>query len=81
MDKQLFDSSAPKDVTRVRINSDLLRQAGALNIDLDQALERRLTELLMEEKRRQWREESRAAIDLYYHRTLDGVFSDGLRRF
>lgn len=81
MDRQLFDHSAPKNVTKVRINSDLLRQADALNIDLDHALEKRLAELLLDEKRRQWRDESRAAIDLYYHRTLGGVFSDGLRGF
>ena len=81
MDRQLFDLSAPKNVTKVSINSDLLRQADALNINLAQALEMRLAELLMEEKRRQWREESRAAIDFYYNRTQGGVFSDGLRRF
>ncbi len=81
MDLQLFDHSAPKNVTKVSINSDLLRQAGAFNIDLDQALEKRLAELLLEEKRRQWRDESRAAIDYYYRRTVNGVFSDGLRRF
>jgi post-segregation antitoxin (ccd killing protein) len=81
MDRQLFDLSAPKDVTTVSINSDLLRQVDALNINLAQTLEKRLAELLMDEKRRHWREESRAAIDVYYRRTLNGVFSDGLRRF
>ena len=81
MHRRLFDLSAPKNVTSVSINSDLLRQADALNINLAQTLEKRLAELLLEEKRRQWREESRAAIDVYYHRTLSGVFSDGLRTF
>lgn len=77
-----FDPTAPKKSTNLSINSDLLRQAKERHINLSQALELRLAELLREEKRRKWREENREAIDEYNRRVeTKGVFSDGLRRF
>ena len=77
-----FDTSAPMKSTNLSINSDLLRQAKECNINLSQALEIRLAELLKEEKRRRWQEENREAIEDYNRRIeASGVFSDGLRRF
>lgn len=77
-----FDPSAPKKSTNLSINSDLLRQAKERHINLSQALELRLAELLREEKRRKWQEENREAIEDYNHRIeAVGIFSDGLRRF
>jgi antitoxin CcdA len=68
--------------TSLSINSDLLRLARARRIDLSQALELRLAELLREEKRRNWQEENREAIEDYNNRVeAVGTFSDGLRRF
>ena len=46
------------------------------------ALEQLLVEMLLEEKRREWRGENREAIEAYNRRIeADGMFSDGLRMF
>lgn len=77
-----FDTHAPKKPANVSINSDLLQQAKEHHINLSQALELRLAELLREEKRRQWQEENRDAVEEYNRRIeAHGVFSDGLRQF
>jgi len=77
-----FDASAPKKNTNLSINSDLLQQAKEHHINLSQALELRLAEMLRDEKRRDWQEENREAIEEYNRRIeARGVFSDGLRQF
>ncbi len=82
MPLHVFDASAPKKPTNLSINSDLLQQAKEHHINLSQALEIRLTEILRDEKRRNWLEENCEAMEEYNRRIeTDGVFSDGLRRF
>jgi antitoxin CcdA len=82
MQANIFDPSAPKKSTNLSINSDLLRQAKERRINLSQALELRLAELLREEKCRSWQEENHQAIEDYNSRVeAGGSFSDGLRRF
>ncbi len=82
MQEALYDTNAPKKSTNLSINSDLLRQAKNYHINLSKALEQRLVEMVLEEKRREWKEENRDAIAAYNRRIeADGVFSDGLRRF
>ncbi|OGQ95139.1 MAG: acetoacetyl-CoA synthase [Deltaproteobacteria bacterium RIFOXYD12_FULL_57_12] len=82
MQTALFNSDAPKKSTNLSINSDLLQMAKASRINLSQALEQRLAELLREEQRRKWLEENHDAIDAYNSRIeSDDVFSNGLRRF
>lgn len=72
----------PKKSTNLSINSELLRQARELKINLSQLLESSLIELLREEKGASWREDNREAIEEYNRRVAaGGVFSDGLRRF
>jgi antitoxin CcdA len=79
---ELFDQNAPKKSTNLSINSDLLRQAKELRINISQALEIRLAELLREENSLRWNEENREAIEDYNSRIeAHGAFSDGLRRF
>ena len=79
---ELFDHNAPKKSTNLSINSDLLRQAKELRINISQALEIRLVELLREENSLRWKEENREAIEDYNSRIeAHGTFSDGLRRF
>jgi antitoxin CcdA len=82
VEESVYDLGAPRKPTNVSINSDLLRQAKALDINLSQALERTLVQLVREARRAQWLEENREAIDEYNAR-IDraGAFSDGLRRF
>ena len=82
MQINFFDPNAPKKSTNLSINSDLLRQAKEHRINMSQALELRLAELLREEKIRCWKEENREAIEDYNRRIeAHGAFSDGLRRF
>ena len=82
MQESFYNTHAPKKSTNLSINSDLLRKARDHHINLSKALEQRLVEILLEEKRRQWREENRDAIEAYNRRIeAGGVFSDGLRRF
>lgn len=82
MQTSFFDQRAPKKSANVSINSDLLRQAKERHINLSQALELRLAELLREEQCRTWQEENREAIDEYNRRIeTRGTFSDGVRRF
>jgi antitoxin CcdA len=78
----LFDRSASKKATNVSINRDLLRQARELEINLSQALEERLAEIVSERRRQQWLAENQEAIEAYNRRIADkGPFSDRLRRF
>jgi antitoxin CcdA len=82
MQTTFFDPTAPKKSTNLSINSDLLRQAKERHINLSQALELHLAELLREENRQMWQEENREAIEDYNRRIeAIGVFSDGLRHF
>jgi antitoxin CcdA len=82
MQASFYDTNAPKKSTNLSVNSDLLRKARDHHINLSKALEQRLVEILLEEKRREWQEENRDAIEAYNRRIeADGVFSDGLRRF
>lgn len=82
MENALFDATAPKKSTNLSINSDLLRLARERHINLSQALESRLEEMLRQEARRSWQEENREAIEEYNRRVQsDGTFSDGLRHF
>lgn len=82
MEPHIFNPTAPKKSTNLSINSDLLRQAKECHINLSQALEVRLAELVREEKCRRWQEENKDAIEEYNRRIqTDGAFSDGLRSF
>ena len=79
---RIFDLEARKKPTNLSINSDLLRQARALKINLSKTLEERLSQLILEQKKRDWKKENREAIEAYNRRVeKNGVFSDGLRRF
>ena len=79
---QLYDPNARKKPTNLSLNSDLLQQARDLRINLSQTLERCLAQMLLDEKRRVWREENRKAIDAYNCRIKEkGVFSNKLRGF
>jgi antitoxin CcdA len=80
--ESLFDRSAPKKATNLSVNRDLLRQARELGVNLSQALEQRLAEIVAEERRQQWLAENKEAIEAYNRRiAAKGAFSDGLRRF
>lgn len=78
----IYDSYAPKRATNLSVNSDLLRRAKALEINLSATLEQALADAVAKRQREQWLAENREAIEAY-NRYVDehGVFSDGLRSF
>lgn len=77
-----YDPKAPKKACNVSINQDLLREARALGINLSQAMEGRLAELVREAKAQAWREENKEAIESHNrHVEKHGLWSDGLRMF
>jgi antitoxin CcdA len=78
----LYDQNAPKKPTNLSINSDLLKKARDLEINLSAALEQALTNQLKAKQAQQWLEQNRNAITAY-NKSVDenGVFGDGLRNF
>jgi antitoxin CcdA len=78
----LYDETAAKQATNVSINSDLLRQARELKINVSRAAEERLAELVRAEKERRLREELEESIAAY-NAFVDeyGLFSDRRRLF
>lgn len=82
MNNIIFNPAAPKKSANLSINADLLQQAKQLNINLSQALELQLAEIVRQEKRRLWLAENQGALEEYNRRIEKrGIFSDGLRRF
>lgn len=71
-----------KKPVNLSVDEDLLQQAKSLHINLSRKFEEMLADLLVEERRRQWLEENKDAIEDYNARIArNGAFSDGLRRF
>jgi antitoxin CcdA len=78
----LYNNNAPKKAANVSINSDLLREAKILKINLSATLEQQLVHLIRQKRRAQWIKENRPALDAYNAFVEEhGVFSDGLRQF
>lgn len=77
-----YDTQAPKKPTNVSINSDLLKKARELNINLSATLELALAEQLRIEQRTQWLRENADAIQAYNQFVeANGTFSDSVRKF
>jgi len=78
----LYDKNAPKKPANLSINSDLLRRAKDLDINLSAALEQALTSQLKAKQAQLWLEQNENAIGVYNKSVEEnGVFSDGLRSF
>ena len=78
----VYDMNSSKKNINLTINSDLLRQAKALGINLSGTFEEKLIEIVTAHRRAQWRAENAEAISDYNARIeRQGVFSDGKRRF
>ena len=77
-----YDIHAPKKATNLSINSDLLKRAKALKINLSKNFESYLNQLVREQEEKKWIEENAKAIESFNKRVEEtGVFSDGLRSF
>lgn len=80
--QHLFDTKAPKKPTNLSLNSDLVRVARELNINISAAIEANLAELVKERAKEQWLAENKNFIEQYNQNVEDnGVFSNGLRSF
>lgn len=78
----LFNPQAPKRATNLSVNSDLLRQARELDINLSAAFEETLSALVVEKKQQAWLEQNKHAIEVYNQQVeANGVFGDSLRAF
>nr|WP_315486193.1 type II toxin-antitoxin system CcdA family antitoxin [uncultured Undibacterium sp.] len=77
-----YDENAAKKASNLSINSDLLRQAKALDINLSATLEAALKVKVKELQAQKWLQENQASITAYNESVgEEGVFSDGLRSF
>ena len=77
-----YDPQAPKKATNLSLNSDLLKQARELDVNLSAVLEEALADVVKERLSQRWLEQNREAIETYnQHVEEAGVFSDGLRSF
>jgi antitoxin CcdA len=81
MPEPVCNPKAPKKAVNVSINSDLLRQAREMKINLSKTLEEKLEQLLREERARRWKEENREAMEAF-NRFIEqhGIFND-IRRW
>ncbi len=78
----IYDASAAKKPTNLSLNSDLLRQARELDINLSSVLEEALETVVKRRLGERWLAENRRAIAAYNeHVEAHGVFSDGSRSF
>jgi len=76
----IFDIEAPKRATNLSINSDLLKQAKEIGINISQFVERALGEQVKRYQEDKWLHENRQAISVY-NAEVDrvGVFGDSWR--
>ncbi|HEX6902692.1 MAG TPA: type II toxin-antitoxin system CcdA family antitoxin [Thermoanaerobaculia bacterium] len=81
-DPILYDREATRNSTKLDVNSDLLRKARELGVDLAATLEAALALEIHRRQREAWLEENREAIKAYNELVArNGVFSTGLRGF
>ena len=78
----LYDSNAPKKATNLSLNSDLLKKARDLGLNLSAVVELALAEVVQRHLAEEWKAQNREAIAAYNQQVEErGVFSDGLRSF
>ncbi len=82
MSSSTYDKTAPKRALNVSVNADLAAKAKALGVNLSEALESRLTELVAAAERQKWLAENAEAIEAYNERVAEGaILSDFERPF
>lgn len=80
--RAIYDINAPKKPTNLTINSDLLRKAKELKLNISAILEASLAEKVRQEKKNEWLMDNSDNIALY-NKAIEqnGLFSDELRTF
>ena len=78
----IYQIDAPKKATNLSINSDLLRQAREMGINLSATFESHLAELIRRRRETQWLEETAQAVE-HNNRLIDerGTFGDAVKMF
>ncbi len=77
-----YDPGAARRPTNLSINSDLLRQARELDINLSRTLEQSLAGAVSRKRAERWLRENHEAIAQYnVDVEQNGVFGEGLRSF
>ncbi len=78
----LYDYDAPKKATNLSVNSDLLKKAKHLKINLSATLEQALNDKLAKIEEKKWAQQNKQAIKAY-NTFVDqhGCFSDDYREF
>ncbi len=80
--KNIYNIKASKKATNLSINSDLLKKAKDLKINLSSAFEKALVELVKKKQEEKWKQANGEAIDVYNQFVKDnGVFSQNIRSF
>lgn len=80
--QQIYDESAPKKSANLSVNSDLLKKARGLNINLSATLEQALVEQVKKFARETWLKENKQALSLLNDLAEEnGLFSDSYRTF
>ena len=78
----LYNLEAPKKPTNLSLNSDLLKKAKALNINLSATLEQALKSKLAEREAEKWAKDNKRAIKVYNEFVEEnGLFADEHRNF
>ena len=78
--QHIYDVDAPKKATNLSVNSDLLRKARGLKINLSATLEQALALQLKSTARDAWLKENKKAIEaLNDLANKNGLFSDSYR--
>ncbi|WP_371931894.1 type II toxin-antitoxin system CcdA family antitoxin [Halomonas sp. MMSF_3323] len=82
MMQTLYDQDAPKQATNLSINSDLLKRARSMNVDLSATLEKALEAKLAESEAEQWQRDNSNAIKAYNDAIAEhGCFAEEYRTF
>jgi len=78
----LYNLEASKKPTNLSLNSDLLKKAKALNINLSATLEQALKSKLAEREAEKWAKDNKRAIKVYNEFVEEnGLFADEHRNF
>ena len=78
----LYNYNAKKKATNLTINSDLLKKAKELHINISNSLEKTLIELIKEQEIKNWELQNKTSINSYNERVAKhGTFSDDIRSF
>ncbi|WP_294966161.1 type II toxin-antitoxin system CcdA family antitoxin [Sulfurimonas sp.] len=78
----LYNLHAKKKATNLSINSDLLKKAKELHINISNSLEKTLIQLIKEKEIKNWEAQNKISVNSYNERvSKNGTFSDDMRSF